>query len=596
MERAMASASYDELVTVATVGLSRRQLPLAAATGPRARDGEGHDDGEAIAGDAADALLEAAARWTVARRAGLRPASGIAAPPPMPDDRAAELPARAGHLLRRVTSDPELLADLLMVAAEAGFRAPAPLLPALLDAAVRSVALRPAVTATLGSRGRWLAAQRGDWRRIVEAGGGTGASDTAASGIAASPLEPGMTALDPAGQPACDDPRAWETGTRAQRVAYLTSLRAREPLAARELLAAGWSRETAEERGQLLAVLSRGLSGADEAFLEGVLDDRASWVRAAARRLLGQLPGSAFNQRAAWRASQVLRLRGDERGRWLEARLPEGAAAPADDLARDGITTSSPGPGIGGAAWLLTQLIAAVPLDEWTRRWSLDAPQIASLPIEGGLDAEVYAGWRLAAVSQRDPGWAAALLSGTAPLLAPDRPEAAWPGNHALAAVLDPVTRAALAPGVIARITRAANATAAGRQAGRAGNRAASSSAASSSAASNSGASHSGAAAVIAELYAWPGPWPDALADLVMGMVASNLSAQGAVRSIQGLLGAAARNMPVTGPRDYAAELTRLAQSPVCAFPWLSVLRRTADTLTLRRAFQDALTARPQTS
>src|SRR5207244_5203542 len=125
----------------------------------------------------------------------------------------------------------------------------------------------------------------------------------------------------------------------------------------------------------------------------------------------------------------------------LEARLPEGAAALADDLARDGITSSSPGPGIGGAAWLLTQLIAAVPLDEWTRRWGLDATQITSLPIEGGLAAEVYAGWRLGAAGQRDPRWAAALLAGTAPLLAPDRPEAAWPGNHALAAVLDPVTR-----------------------------------------------------------------------------------------------------------------------------------------------------------
>jgi hypothetical protein len=585
MERAMGAASYDELVTVATVGLSRRQLPLAAAPGPRARDGESRDDGEALAGDAADALLEAAARWTVARRAGLRPASGIAAPPPMPADRAAELPARAGHLLRRVTSDPELLADLLMVAAEAGFRAPAPLLPALLDAAVRSVALRPAVNATLGSRGRWLAAQRGDWRRILEASG-TEATSGAASGGAASPLEPGMTALDQAGQPACGDPRAWETGTRAQRVAYLTALRAREPLAARELLAAGWSRETAEERGQLLAVLSRGLSAEDEAFLEGVLDDRASWVRAAARRLLGQLPGSAFNQRAARRASQVLRLRGGEDGRWLEARLPVGAAAPADDLARDGITTSSPGPGIGGAAWLLTQLIAAVPLGDWTRQWGLDAPQIASLPIEGGLDAEVYAGWRLATVSQRDPGWAAALLSGAAPLLAPDRPEPAWPGNHVLAAVLDPATRAALAPGVIARITKAA--TTAGRQAGNSG--------APNSGAANSAAPNSAAAAVIAELYAWPGPWPDALADLVMGLVASNLSAQGAVRSIQGLLGAAARNIPVTGPRDYAAELTRLAQSPTCAFPWLSVLRRTADTLTVRRAFQDALTAQRKTA
>jgi hypothetical protein len=575
----MASASYDELVTVATVGLSRRQLPLSASP-----------DGETAAGDAADALLEAAARRTVARRAGMRAAYGITAPPPMPDDRAAELPARAGYLLRQVTSDAELLADLLTAAAQAGYRAPAPLLPALLDAAVRTVALRPGVTATLGSRGRWLAEHRGDWRRIVEA-----------SSVSASRPPTGIAALGPADQPASDDPRAWETGTRAERVAHLAALRAREPLAARELLAAGWSRETAEERGHLLAVLSRGLSSDDEKFLEAVLDDRASWVRAAARRLLRQLPESAFNQRAARRATQVLRLRRDGNDRRLEARLPEGtapakstapakataaggsaAATPAtageataslplmaDDLARDGITSTSPGQGIGGAAWLLTQLIAAVPLGEWTRRWGLDAARIASLPVEGSLDVEVYAGWRLAAVSQRNPEWAAALLSGTAPLLAPGRPEAAWPGNHELAAVLDPATRAALAPGVATRIARIASA-AAGRKAG-----------------------NSAAATVIAELTAWPGPWPGALADLVIAMVADNISAQGAVRMTQGLLAAAARNIPVTSPRDYAAEFTRLAQSPACAFPWLSVLRRTADTLTLRRAFHAALTAQP---
>jgi Family of unknown function (DUF5691) len=542
MEQAMAPAAYDELVTVATVGLSRRQLPPSAAPGR-----------ETAAVDAADALLEAAARRAVARRAGTRPALGITAPPPMPDDRAAELPARAGHLLRRVLPDHDLLADLLTVTAEAGYRAPAPLLPPLLDAAVRSVALRPAVIATLGSRGRWLAAQRGDWHPIVEAG------DAAANRV-----PPGIAALGPAGQPACEDPRAWETGARAQRVAYLAALRARDPLAARELLAAGWSRETAEERGQLLAVLARGLGPDDEQFLEDALGDRASWVRAAARRLLRQLTGSAFNQRAARRADRVVRLRGDGNRRWLEARLPEGAA-PADDLARDGITSSSPGPGIGGAAWLLTQLIAAVPLQEWTRRWGLDAMQIAALPLEGGLDVEVYAGWRLAAVGQRDPEWAAALLSGTAPLLAPGRPEAAWPGNHELATVLDPVTRAAVAPAVAARIARAASA-AATRKAG-----------------------NSAAATVIAELTAWPGPWPDALADLVIAMVRDNISAQGAVRVSQGLLAAAARNIPVTGPRDYAAALTQLAQSPACAFPWLSVLRRAADTLTLRRAFQDAL-------
>ncbi len=72
------------------------------------------------------------------------------------------------------------------------------------------------------------------------------------------------------------DPRAWETGGRAERVGYLTALRGQDPVVARELLAAGWSRENAEERAQLLAALRHGLSLADEEFLEDALDDRAA--------------------------------------------------------------------------------------------------------------------------------------------------------------------------------------------------------------------------------------------------------------------------------------------------------------------------------
>ena len=77
----------------------------------------------------------------------------------------------------------------------------------------------------------------------------------------------------------------------------------------------------------------------------------------------------------------------------------------------------------------------------------------------------------------------------------------------------------------------------------------------------------------------------------MLTMVTASLSTQGAVRALQGLVASAARHIPVTGPRDYAAELTRLSNAPDCAYPWIAVLRRAADTLALRRAFQMALPA-----
>jgi hypothetical protein len=241
---------------------------------------------------------------------------------------------------------------------------------------------------------------------------------------------------------------------------------------------------------------------------------------------------------------------------------------------------------IGGRAMLLTRLVAAVPLAKWGGRWSLSPAQIASLDIrdspcaqpdapegpaagERNLTAEVYAGWRLAAVSQANAEWAEAILTGPAPLLAPDRQPSDWAPNHALAGLLDPATRAALAAGVFTRVWREAQPGmgSAGR-----GNAKA-------------------MTAAIDELARWPGPWPPAVADYVMSMVAAGVTTQGAARVLQGLLASAARHVPVTGPRDYPAELIRLTHRPDCSFPWLNPLRRAADTITLRRAFAEALAA-----
>jgi hypothetical protein len=538
---------YEDLVTTATVGLARRPLPSASGDQPGLR------------GDQADALLEAAALHVAARRAGLLPTRGVTGPAPMEPDGAPELSPRTAQLLRQAMKDNGLLADLLTTAAEAGYRAPAALLPALLDAAARTVALRPAVRATLGSRGRWLAGQRAEWRRIADLAAGAG----------------------PTPDDAADDARAWETGSRAERVAYLTALREHEPLAARELLAAGWSRETAEERARLLAVLSGGLSQADEEFLEAALDDRAAGVRAAARALLSQLPRSAFRRRAADRAATLLRLASDGRRQWLEVSLPAGDPGP--EVGRDGIAGSPPGTSVGPRAWLLAQFIAAAPLAEWTRRFELSAAEVVSLPVRPApdpdagtadrsgapaardLSVEVHAGWRLAATRQGNAQWAMALLSGDGPLLAPAWPQAAWAGNDELAGLLDPATRAALAPGFFTRLTRAAR----GLDGTKSGSRA--------------------SATTITELTAWPGPWPDALASHVLALVAASISAQGAARTLQPLVASAARNIPVTGPSDYAAEFIMLAHRPDCAYPWLAVLRRAAETLALRRNFQSAI-------
>jgi hypothetical protein len=520
------AVTYDDLVAAAAIGLSHSPLQVTALAGAAA--------GHAAVLDSADqaaALLDAAALLSAARRAGVLPVAGITLPPAAAADAAAELPAGAARLLRG--GSPELLADLLTEAASRGYRAPAPLLPALLDAAAKDATLRPAVAAVLGARGRWLAQHRPDWQRVAGAAGPGG------------PV--------PAGAPV---PGVWETGNRGERRAYLAALRERDPASARELLAAGWGRENGNDREDLIAVLARGLSSADEAFLEHALDDRRESVRASARRLLARLPDSALRRRAEERAARLLRLERHQAGHRLTASLPEAADA---DAVRDGIVPGPPDPSISVPAWLLTQLIAAAPLTGWVTAFGMDPGRIVRLPLASDLQqVVVHAGWRLAAISQASPGWAEALLAVTEPAGADKRPPAAWPRDWEVAAVLPGAARASRAAAVVAKAMATPD--------------------------------------VIAAVAGCERPWPEFLADAVVGALRSILVSAARPDSLAyrhgwpvELANAAGRGAPVTARTDYAAVLARLADTENCPQYWSSALRQAADTIAVRRAFLEEI-------
>ncbi len=523
----MTGVTYDDLVAVATVGLSHRTLPLTGPSGAALSGVPAEHVAALEAGDQGTALLDAAALMVSARRAGARPAAGVAYPEPAPADQAPELPARAAGLLAQALAlDPVLLADLLAAAGRAGYRAPAPMLPMLLDAAVKHAALRPAVAAVLGARGRWLAGYRPDWQAVSDA------------------AESGSVAAGWAGEAA----DIWETGRRGERRAHLEALRGRDPAAARDLLAAGWSRETGDDRADLLTVLADGLSGDDEEFLETALDDRKATVRAAARELLSALPGSAYTRRAVERAAPLLRVEPRTvRRDWLVASLPE----VTDEAAvRDGIVARPPGSGIGAQAWLLTQLIAAVPLAEWVARFGRDEAAIVALPVSGGLGSDVRAGWRRAAVRQGSQPWAKAILSVGEPGTVSARPAVAWTPDDRLAEILPPGWRAERAVALLA------------------------------GSAPDTGA--------VTEVARCPGPWPDSLAAAVMA--ALSRAAGSATRQYwpDQLAAAGGRHLPVTGEPggiDYAAALERLAGHEKCLTSLADALRQAAEVIRLRRSF-----------
>ena len=269
-----------------------------------------------------------------------------------------------------------------------------------------------------GPRARWLASLNPDW-------------EFAAAWLATFSADRAHAA---AGVPASDD--AWRLGRAAQRRGYLAALLARDPAAARDLVADGWAAAGPGERAMFLAVLAEGLTPADEPLLEAALDDRADEVRGWAAYLLARLPGSALGQRMAARARRCLRLEHGGRGPRLTVLPP---AEPDHAMRRDGIT---PGPAGGRSQLadrtrLMLEIVSRTPLGTWTEEFGLTAAQIAAVPA-GDWAPVLLIGWSRAAIAQRDQDWMAALVNRA--LTGRGRPRQ-WPPGARGAAAAGPARR-----------------------------------------------------------------------------------------------------------------------------------------------------------
>ncbi|GGN83042.1 hypothetical protein GCM10011579_071390 [Streptomyces albiflavescens] len=401
---APAGGSWEELVTVALLGTERRTPP-----------------GSTPGREAPVALLGAAAVETLRRRAGVRPARAAARPEPAARDPRPALPPAAARRLAMLLADRpgtggggrrgtapdlmELLPQWLALANARGFAAPPQTLPALLDAARGRTDLRPAALAFAGPRALWLARLNQEWRFALRSSPGGGAA------------LPGPEEAERVEQ-------LWQEGLFAERVALLSAIRAKDPAAARDLLATTWATERAEDRLMFLDSLRSGLCADDEPFLERALADRSRNVRATAAELLSALPGSALAGRMAARAGSCVSLDRTGGTPTIVVEAPHECDA---GMERDGVVPKAPA-GRGERSWWLGQLVEAAPLGTWPERFGGRAPEeIVALPVADDWRAELHAAWCRAAVRQRDPGWSRALLG------APSAPEAGGPGAVSLA-------------------------------------------------------------------------------------------------------------------------------------------------------------------
>ncbi len=363
----------DALVSSALAGTSRRAPDLTTGTPV--------DDLSGALGDRSRerALLLAAGAASLYERASLIPSIAPDAPAPAAAETRTEAAARVADLVALMLAGTyrEFLPEALERMGRVGLILPPTLLPAALAAPTWD--LRTLLRPVLGERGRWLARLNPEWCWAVD-------SLVDASGDLPNAAE-----------------TIWEEGTEAERLAVLRLLRRHDPAKARAWIEGAWASEKADFRKDALEVCEDNLSMDDEPFLERVLDDRGSTVRAVGAALLSHLPDSRLSTRMAARADAMLSFEKKMlRGLKIEVTLPEGAGK---DWIRDGVE-SKPPHGVGVKQWLLQQVIATVAPHRWEDLSGARPYDVVAAATKTEWENALIEGWRRAALLHKDGAWA----------------------------------------------------------------------------------------------------------------------------------------------------------------------------------------------
>lgn len=328
-------------------------------------------------------ILIAAALEASALATGLTLEKGTPLPPAEPDDRT-PIPVTAADQLSLILSGntPECLPEFLHYSLADNFRAPHSLAPFLLDHGQKNRALRPQLCHLLGPRGSWLAQRHSTW--------------------------------DWVSNPTSSPEDAWEIGTTAERLHWLRETRQNDLQKALAAIQSTWKSDDPAFRLSLIELAQKSLSPTDESFLEPALNDGRREIRQAATTALLQLP-SAFRARSLERAKPYLSLKGKKLTLTPPSKFDPTWKA-------DGLREKPPVK-TGERAWWLRQILARIPLPDWSQLLSIPSEKILSLKVDPDWQEAVHLAWIDSAKFHPAPDFVPALIKlspqSTTELLAP---------------------------------------------------------------------------------------------------------------------------------------------------------------------------------
>jgi hypothetical protein len=161
----------------------------------------------------------------------------------------------------------------------------------------------------------------------------------------------------------------------------------------------------------MLDTFEQNLSMADEPFLEEKLDDRSKEVRRVAAILLKRLPGSALVGRMMARANTAIEyvqpkkgFLGLKSGKASFQVTPFETADPS--MLRDGIEPKSSSRTMGDKAYIIYQIVEAIPPAYWLERWQANPHALLRDAAESEYAEVLVRGWRDALHRHPNSTWA----------------------------------------------------------------------------------------------------------------------------------------------------------------------------------------------
>ena len=343
-------------------------------------------------------LLLAAGTLSLMRKAGHQPTSpaGPTLAPAPPELLPVTGPKGTDHLHQMLVNGLhlDLLPDYLTRLAARDRLVPPALLVPLLHQASYYTQTRAALAPVLGSRGHWLAGLNPEWSKLTD-------------GAAAPTLGSPETAT-------------WETGTLAQRRAWLTERLAQAPDEARALLLAALPTEPAKAQEAFLEILAEHLHPDVEPMLEALLKARGQEVRRLATQLLVRIPGAALTERLWARAAPLITSKRKLLGlgkasleitlpdtwdkSWLLDGIEEKSAPFLSPYGKNSKTT------VGPATARLANLLALLPPSRWTAHLGLTPPELLAAALASEWALPLLSAWAQSTLLHHDGTFAAAFV------------------------------------------------------------------------------------------------------------------------------------------------------------------------------------------